>query len=567
MFMANLRPFVFSCLAVLIVAIFSPVIGQEEFQRWQHGGPTGPFGTGTASDTWYAKPAAAVGAPVIVAVLDSGIDTGHADLRSRLWVNPGEIPGNGIDDDGNGYIDDIHGWNFIGGPDGQTVIQESFEVTRLYGAERARWAQVDPDKLRGKDKKAYAAYLERKELVESRRSSAETSLQEAEFTRQLVLQALDAARAILGPDSLDVERLRTSGDENAELAADIISNIQDQGVTVPDIDWLEEIAREQFDEQIKDSKNDLDYHYNPDYNSRVIVGDTYSNFTARYYGNNQVDGAFAYHGTHVAGIIGAVRDNGLGMDGVADHVRLMAVKVVPDGDERDKDVANAVRYAVDNGAQVINMSFGKGFSPEKELVDDAFRYAARHDVLIVVGAGNEGANLDEDPKFPNDRFVKRGLFGPARAKNVVSVGALAPEADEHCIAEFSNYGKKEVDVFAPGVFIYSTTPDGTYDYASGTSMASPVVAGMAALIRSRHPDLSAVQVKQIIMGSTRPLPAQVIQPGTFDMVRASDLCITGGMVDVPGAMQRAATTKGKAKTDRRIFSSDGRPIPAKGPKA
>ncbi len=560
MHMANLRHILFACFVLLTMAGISPVNGQEEFQRWQHGGPAGPFGTGTASDTWYGKPAAAAGAPVVVAVLDSGIDTGHVDLRSRLWVNPGEIPGNGIDDDRNGYIDDIHGWNFIGGADGQSVIQESFEVTRLYGAERARWANVDPDKLRGKDKKAYADYLERKELVESRRAAAETSLQEAEFTRQLVLQSLEAARAILGPDSLDVERLRT-------LAADIISNIQDQGVTVPDLDWLEEIAREQFDEQIKENRNDLEFHYNPDYDSRTIVGDDYSNFADRNYGNNLVDGEFAYHGTHVAGIIGAVRDNGLGMDGMADHVRLMAVKVVPDGDERDKDVANAVRYAVDNGAQVINMSFGKGYSPEKELVDDAFRYAARHDVLIVVGAGNEGANLDVDPKFPNDRYVKRPLFGPSSAKNVLSVGALAPEADEHCIAEFSNYGKKEVDVFAPGVFIYSTTPDGTYDYASGTSMASPVVAGMAALIRSRHPDLSAVQVKKIIMDSSRPLPAQVIQPGTFDTVRASDMCVTGGMVDVPGAMQRAAATKGKAKTDRRIFSADGRPMPAKGPKA
>lgn len=542
-----------------VVALLSvPLFAQEEFQRWHLAGPGGPFGTGTASDTWYSHATPPKGAPVIVAVLDSGIDTGHADLRSHLWANPGEIPGNGMDDDHNGYVDDVHGWNFIGGPDGTSVLKESFEVTRVYAAERAQWEHVDPDKLRGARKKSYQAYLERKELIEGKRQEAMEHLAEVELNARLIRDAIGAAESILGGDSLDVDRLAESGDEYASLVADIIRSIEEQGVPVPDLQWLADLADEQFAEQEAESRATLDFHYNPDFDSRLIVGDQAGDRGQTRYGNNLVDGEFSYHGTHVAGIIGALRDNGLGVDGMADNVRLMAVKMVPDGDERDRDVANGIRYAVDNGAQVINMSFGKGYSPEKELVDEAMRYAAKHDVLLVIGAGNEGANLDKEPKFPNDTYLRKPLFGPRHAPNVLSVGALGPELDESCIAEFSNYGKKEVDVFAPGVFIYSTTPGGQYDYASGTSMASPVVAGLAALIRSRYPELSAVQVKKVIMESCRPLPAKVIQPGTFESVKPSELCITGGLVDVPGAMKLASSVKGKAKAAQRKFNT--RPV-------
>ena len=241
----------------------------------------------------------------------------------------------------------------------------------------------------------------------------------------------------------------------------------------------------------------------------------------------------------------------------------MSVNLVPDVDERDKEVANGIRYAVDNGAQVINMSFGKGYSPEKYLVDDAMKYAAKHDVLIVQGSGNDGSDMDKNPEFPNDTYLKKPLLGPKRAPNVISVGALSPEGGENAVAEFSNYGKKEVDVFAPGVYIYATTPNNTYEYLSGTSMASPVVAGMAALIRSRYPDLSASQVKDIIIKSTDKLPVSVIQPGTFDTVPSSELSVSGGMVDVVTAMKIAADTKGKAKKKNRVPASEY--VPA-GPK-
>lgn len=546
------RSIVLSILTGMILFI-CPMTAQEDFDQWHHSGSDGAYPTSTRSETWYQSHTASKGKKIIVAVLDSGVDIEHPDLKDNIWINTDEIPGNQIDDDGNGYVDDIHGWNFIGGPDGRSVIYETLELTRLYASERAKWENADVSKLNKKEKREYDAFLEKKKLVETKRENALLQQEQVLQTEIIVMESLLAAKAELGGDSLDVERLEQSTDENVKIAASIIRNVEDQGVEVESIDWLIEIAGEQFKAQMEPNHKVLDYTYNPDFDSRSIVGDQYEDFDNRYYGNNDVSGDFSYHGTHVAGIIGAVRDNDLGMDGIADEVAIMCLKLVPDGDERDKDVANGIRYAVENGASVINMSFGKGYSPEKFLVDDAMKFAAKHDVLLVLGAGNEATDLDKDPKFPNDSYVKKPLLGAKRAKNLLSVGAVGPEGGEAAVAEFSNYGAKEVDVFAPGVFIYSTIPDSTYDYASGTSMASPVVAGMAALIRSRYPDLSAKQVKSIIMESTRPLPSSLIQPGTFDKVSPEKLALTGGMVDVPAAMKLASQTKGKAKIKKRIF--------------
>ncbi len=546
-----MRSILYFFLLTGIAVITTGVQAQEQLDTWQHQGGNDTFPTGIRSGEWYAMKSKTSSKKIIVAVLDSGIDIHHPDLTDNIWVNPGEIPGNGIDDDQNGYTDDLHGWNFLGGPNGESVIHESLEVTREYAKERSIWEDADVGKLKGKKKKAYVAYLEKKDLIETRRAGAEKQLAEMQVTSELVMGALYAAKEELNGDSLDVGRLENATREEVQIAASIIQNVQEQGIEVESIDWLIEIAEMQFEEMILPYEEDLQYTYNPDYDARKIIEEDYFDFSKNNYGNNQVDGDFAVHGTHVAGIIAATRHNDLGMDGVADNVAIMCLKVVPNGDERDKDVANAIRYAVDNGALVVNMSFGKGYSPEKFLVDDAMKYAAKHDVLLVVGAGNESTNIDEEPKFPNDLYRKKPLFGSKRAKNFLSIGALSPEGGKEAVAEFSNYGREDVDIFAPGVFIYSTTPDSTYEFLSGTSMAAPVVSGMAALIRSRYPDLSALQVKEIIMESSRKLPTKLIQPGTFDEVSAEDLCVSAGMADVVRAMQLAAKTKGKAKLKKR----------------
>jgi subtilisin family serine protease len=533
------------CFLVFIFGTFplANLSSQDEMQDWHHQNSQSIFPTGIGSEDWYAASPQGKSRKIVVAILDSGVDVDHPDLKPNIWINEDEIPGNKIDDDRNGYVDDIHGWNFIGGPDGRSVVKESFEVTRVYAKEKAKWENTDPSKLKGKKKKEYQDFLAIKEKVETKVANAKAQIDEVAEMEEIVMKALYAAKKEMGDDTLDLERLEMSTNEDVVTATKIIRNVEEQGVVIESIDWLIEVAEEQFKEQKKANEDIIKYSYNPDYNSRLIVGDRYEDFSNRFYGNNDVDGEFSYHGTHVAGIVGAVRDNGLGVDGIADNVAIMSLKIVPDGDERDKDVANAIIYAVDNGAEVINMSFGKGYSPEKKLVDNAMKYAAKKDVLLVLGAGNESTDLDKEPKFPNDTYLN-SKSGP---KNLISVGALSPEGGSGAIAEFSNYGKKEVDVFAPGVYIYSTTPDSTYDYASGTSMASPVVAGVATVIRSRFPSLTAAQVKEILIKSARNLPAKVIQPGTFDEVPPSELGIAGA-VDLPAAMKLASKTKGKRKS-------------------
>lgn len=533
-----------SLLSLLSWAVtMMPVSGQEKMEGWHHYGGNSEFPTGTGSSEWHSNSSISGSRRIVVAILDTGVDIEHPDLKDNIWINPGELSGNKIDDDGNGYVDDVHGWNFIGGPDGRSVVKESIEVTRVYARERKKWENVDPSKLKGSKKREYEKFAEAKEVVETQLEKARTQIAEVNEMEEVVLSALYAAKAELKGDSLNVEKLEQSEDHEVLNAAKIIRNVEEQGIPVESINWLIDIAKEQFVEQKKAAEDKINYRYNPDYDSRIIVGDRYTDYNNRNYGNNVVDGEFAYHGTLVAGIVGAVRNNGMGMDGIADNVAIMPVKMLPDGDERDKDVANAIIYAVNNGAEVINMSFGKGYSPEKKLVDMAMKYAAKKDVLIVLAAGNEGSNLDEDLKFPNDTYLN-SKSGP---KNLLSVGALSPEGGLSAIAEFSNYGKKEVDVFAPGVYIYSTIPDGSYDYFSGTSIAAPVAAGIAAEIRSHYPKLSARQVKDIIIKSSRKLPARVIQPGTYDEVSSNELGI-GGAIDLPAAMKLAAQTKGKRKS-------------------
>jgi len=508
---------------IAISLSFTSLFSQEKMESWHHQGSNSEFPTGIGSATYYSGPAAKNSRKIIVAILDSGVDINHPDLKDNVWVNPGEIAGNKKDDDGNGYVDDLNGWNFIGGQDGRSVVKESYEVTRVYAMEKKKWENVNPDKLKGKKKKEYEKYVEIRDVVETKLANARAQIAEVDEIKATVMNALNAAKAELIGDSLDLTLLEQSSNPDVQTAVKIINNVQEQGVQVESIDWLLDVANEQFDAQKKSNQDLIDYGYNIDYDSRKIIGDNYTDFANRNYGNNIVGGDFSYHGTHVAGIVGAVRNNGIGIDGIADNVAIMSLKIVPDGDERDKDVANAIIYAVDNGAEVINMSFGKGYSPEKQLVDMAMKYAAKKDVLLVLGAGNEGENLDSSPKFPNDTYLK-STSGP---KNLISVGGLSPEGGSAAVAEFSNYGKKEVDVFAPGVYIYSTTPDSTYDYASGTSMASPVVAGVATVIRSRYPSLTAAQVKDIIIKSSRKLPATVTQPGTFEEVSSSAMGIGG----------------------------------------
>ncbi len=477
---------------------------------------------------------------VIVAVIDSGVDPDHEDLKDIMWVNADEIPGNGIDDDKNGYVDDIHGWNFIGGKNGN-VDHDTYELTRLYAKYKKMYEGKDEASLSGKEKKEYAKYLSYKKKIDEKRD--EIGKQSAGV--MMFKEALNKVKKIVGKDDLTDDDINNfeSDDEEATQAVQMIKGVMNRGSSVADLQKEIDGASSYFE-------SSLNYSYNPDFNPRDIVGDNYNDVYEKGYGNNDVQGPDAGHGTHVAGIIAAVRDNDTGIKGVADNVRIMSVRAVPNGDERDKDVANAIIYAVDNGASIINMSFGKGYSWNKTAVDKAVKYAAKKDVLLVHAAGNSAQNNDNTDNFPNDKYKKAGLFKSKVAKNWMEIGALSWKKGNDMPATFSNYGGANVDVFAPGVDIKSTTPDQGYEKFSGTSMAAPVTAGVAAMLRSYFPALSARQVKAIIMSTVTPVGNKVNKPGSKSEVNFKELCVTGGVVNAYKAVQLAMKTKGKKKVSK-----------------
>ncbi|HEU5290121.1 MAG TPA: S8 family peptidase [Cyclobacteriaceae bacterium] len=487
---------------------------------------------------------------VIVAVIDTGVDFNHEDLKDVMWVNEREIAGNGLDDDKNGYIDDIHGWNFIGGKSGN-VKQDTYELTREYVRLRPKYENVDEKKVAKKSQEEYQYWLmirdrysKAKAENEENYKSCSTQLIQYKSFYQNLSEAITLVKTTYKIEKLSPSVVDTIKSSNPKMrfAKYILGVIYENEGKDVDIEMISEELKfiiEHNGEVCDNYKTAMEYGYNLDFNSRSIVGDNYANPEERFYGNNDVKGTGPVHGTHVAGIIAANRKNNIGMKGIADNVRIMAIRAVPNGDERDKDIANAIRYAVDNGALVINMSFGKDYSPEKEAVDKAVRYAESKGVLLVHGAGNDNDDNDTKPSYPS-RNYKDGK----EATNWIEVGASAWGADSTLVAEFSNYGKKTVDVFAPGVKIYSTTPANTYREQDGTSMASPATAGVAALLMSYFPTLTPANVREILKQSSRKFDnLPVRKPGSPDFVHLKDISISGGLVNAYEAVKLASTFK------------------------
>ncbi len=472
---------------------------------------------------------------VTVAIIDSGIDIEHEDLAGNIWVNEGEVPRTGRDDDGNGYVDDVSGWNFIGGPDGRHVHHDTYEVTRLYASLRGRYASARPDTLAAAQREEYERFLAVQADFEARRAETAQMLEQARAIEAAIPRFAAILSAHLGVDAPTAEQIagiRTTRPE-VRQAQQVMLQLIALGLT-PEV-----IAR-----QRESLEGRLQYGLDPSFDPRPIVGDDYSDPRERYYGNPDVRGPGADHGTHVAGIVAARRGNDLGMDGIAPAVRIMPIRAVPDGDERDKDIANAIRYAVDNGAQIINMSFGKGYSPRKQMVDEAVRYADSRGVLMVHAAGNDAADLGGEPSFPT-RFYDGG----GEARHWIEVGASAWWGADSLAAPFSNYGRDQVHVFAPGVDIRSTVPDNAYESNSGTSMAAPVVSGLAAMLMAYYPELDAGEVKRIILESATPYAAQQVNlpGGQGRRIAFGELSATGGVVNAYAAIQMAERLSARSR--------------------
>jgi len=471
---------------------------------------------------------------VIVAIIDSGIDFDHEDLKDVIWNNPHEIPGNGIDDDKNGYADDVHGWNFIGGKNGN-VDADTYELTREYKRLSLKFGQMEEKNVPRKLRAEYATFQKIKDKYLKLREVNEQQYKVYSHLYRNMKQSVDTLRALLKTTRLTREAVENfdTPDPNLLFAKGFLMQLFHNAGDDADIDEYLKAA--------KDGADNFDiivnYGYNPDFDSRKIIGDDYANVNERHYGNADVKGPDPSHGTHVAGIIGANRTNAIGIKGIADHVKLMVVRAVPNGDERDKDIANAIIYAVDNGAHIINMSFGKDFSPEKAAVDKAVKYAEQHGVLLVHAAGNESDNTDVKKKYPS-RYYLNGK----EAKNWIEVGASGWGADGTLAADFSNFGSKTVSFFAPGVDIFSTAPGNAYSSESGTSFSSPATAGVAAMLMAYFPELTAVQVRQILVSSVRRFDhLKVKEPGSQKEVNFSELSTSGGLLNAYEAVRLALT--------------------------
>jgi subtilisin family serine protease len=495
---------------------------ETELQRWSHLDLEKDSIPGMSVDKAYSELLKdKKGTKVIVAVIDSGVDIDHPDLKGAIWTNPKEIANNKKDDDKNGYVDDIHGWNFLG-----DSYNETLEMTRILkkgddGSETYKKALADHTK-------EYNKMMGYKQPVD------------------MLYEADKIIREELKKEDYTLEELKNVASVKYKIYQSkmiLLSYAADVG--------------EKFREELTSFKNHvydkLNYNLNKDFDGRKIVGDNPENIEDKKYGNNKVYGPNkenTEHGTHVAGIIAQRRNNGIGGDGVADNVEIMAIRAVPNGDEYDKDIALAIRYAVDNGAKVINGSFGKDFSPHAEWVWDAIKYAESKDVLFVHAAGNDGKDIDIEENFPSDTKDKKTEI----VSNFLQIGALNYEYGEKIIADFSNYGTKNVDIFAPGVKIYATLPNGKYKYLQGTSMASPNAAGVAALIRSHYPNLKASQVKNIIMQSGTPIDMMVNVGEDGEKRNFSEASVSGKIVNAYNALKMAEelskepTLKTKIKT-------------------
>jgi subtilisin family serine protease len=462
------------------------------------------------------------GQPVIVGVIDSGVALDHEDLKDVLWINSGEKPSDGIDNDGNGYIDDIHGYNFLG-----ESYHEQMELTRII-------------RLKLGDE---ALQAEAKAALESKLPEAKGSLPQLQQIEQLVRMAHQNMQKEMGKEYYSMDDLKSFQPKSPQEE-------QLVGILMQVMGMEEDISSVLADlnEGISYYKGQMEYNLNVDFDGRKSVGDNPYDISDTQYGNGNpnIRDAEESHGTHVSGIITAVRGNKKGIDGVAKNVKLMSIRTVPDGDEYDKDVALAIRYAVDNGAKVINASFGKAFSPNAEWVYEALAYAATKDVLFIHAAGNDGADLDlsENKNFPNDHKLQNT---PEFVDNVITVGALSPRFGPEMVASFSNYGRQNVDIFAPGDEIFSTMPGNNYDFQGGTSMAAPAVAGVAALIRSYYPQLTAPQVKQVILESGVAPQVKVIVGGPEGKEKSlSEISKTGKIVNLYNAILLAdQVAKGK----------------------
>jgi len=530
-------------IAAAFLASFSFAFAQDKMQdndlkTWYHKdfSTTNVYGVNTNNAYKFLESKGLKPRTVVVGVLDSGVEVDHPGLINNMWKNPNEIPNNGIDDDKNGYVDDIYGWNFIGGKTAD-VDADNLEVTRMVKKYQPIFEGTDSAKNKANQAKMpeeYAMYQKSKKLFDEKGSEAKQYYQYfSGFNNAIpsIIKTLNG-KTLTKANLAAIKPASQEDSRNLQILNSLVQDAENVGKTPKEV---EELLRKEVDGALKHYESQATKHYNLDFDPRKeIVGDNYDNYNEKHYGNNHYEGPDASHGTHVSGIIAGLPHGNEVQYGVAHKVaKIMTVRAVPDGDERDKDVANAIRYAVDNGAKILNMSFGKAVSPGKKHVWDAMKYAEKKGVLLVKAAGNENQNIGENEYFPTN-FMKQSDEKPF-VSNMIVVGA-STNNNQNLRARFSNYNGKMVDVFAPGQEIYSTVPDAKYEYLQGTSMASPVVAGAAAVLWAYMPSLTPQQIKEALVKTVNKstVNANVDSSANFDQIS-----VAGGVIDLYKAAQYA----------------------------
>ena len=530
-------------IAAAFLASFSFAFAQDKMQNndlktWYHKdfSTTNVYGVNTNNAYKFLESKGLKPRTVVVGILDSGVEVDHPGLINNMWKNPNEIPNNGIDDDKNGYVDDIYGWNFIGGKTAD-VDADNLEVTRMVKKYQPIFEGTDSAKNKANQAKMpeeYAMYQKSKKLFDEKGSEAKQYYQYfSGFNNAIpsIIKTLNG-KTLTKANLAAIKPASQEDSRNLQILNSLVQDAENIGKTPKEV---EELLRKEVDGALKHYESQATKHYNLDFDPRKeIVGDNYDNYNEKNYGNNHYEGPDASHGTHVSGIIAGLPHGNETQYGVAHKVaKIMTVRAVPDGDERDKDVANAIRYAVDNGAKILNMSFGKAVSPGKKHVWDAMKYAEKKGVLLVKAAGNENQNIGENEYFPTN-FMKQSDEKPF-VSNMIVVGASTNNS-QNLRARFSNYNGKMVDVFAPGQEIYSTVPDAKYEYLQGTSMASPVVAGAAAVLWAYMPSLTPQQIKEALVKTVNKstVNANVDSSANFDQIS-----VAGGVIDLYKAAQYA----------------------------
>ena len=530
-------------IAAAFLASFSFAFAQNKMQNndlktWYHKdfSTTNVYGVNTDNAYKFLESKGLKPRTIVVGVLDSGVEVDHPGLINNMWKNPNEIPNNGIDDDKNGYVDDIYGWNFIGGKTAD-VDADNLEVTRMVKKYQPIFEGTDSAKNRANQAKMpeeYAIYQKSKKLYDEKGSEAKQYYHYfSGFNNAIpsIVKTLNGKTLT----KANLAAIKPASQEDSRNLQILNSLVQDAGNVGKTPKEVEELLRKEIEGALKHYESQATKHYNLDFDPRAeIVGDNYDNYNEKHYGNNHYEGPDASHGTHVSGIIAGLPHGNEAQYGVAHKVaKIMTVRAVPDGDERDKDVANAIRYAVDNGAKILNMSFGKAVSPGKKHVWEAMKYAEKKGVLLVKAAGNENQNIGENEYFPTN-FMKQSDEKPF-VSNMIVVGASTNNS-QNLRARFSNYNGKMVDVFAPGQEIYSTVPDAKYEYLQGTSMASPVVAGAAAVLWAYMPSLTPQQIKEALVKTVNKstVNANIDSSANFDQIS-----VAGGVIDLYKAAQYA----------------------------